>query len=188
MTVEDAIASGANDLISKPISTENLEHKLENLKRLINYTNKLSTHEELEHRKGIIAKDSFNELFLSAIDRAHRYAEVSFVVFITLKTDDKTFEHLCNKIRFIRRQSDVIGRVGKNHFGILLQRPQYESEPYDATTRFTEVLSQYVNDIEGEIPEIEIDLNLVEIPIGKSHIRTKVTDQETTVIHLAGDF
>ncbi len=178
---ESALAAGANDLISKPVSPQALEEKLDNMERLLKYTNQLAKEEEHSALRGVINKEAFNELFLSAIDRSHRYAERSFVVFISINTDDKTFETISNRIRYIRRQSDVIGRTGAKEFGILLQRPMYESEPFDATTRFTEVLSQHVSELEGA-PKVEIDLRLIEIPIGTRHIHTRVTPNETAVI------
>lgn len=180
---ESALAAGANDLVSKPISPMALEEKMDNMERLLRYTEQMAKVEEFQALRGIINKDAFNELFLSAIDRSHRYAERSFVVFISIETDDATFETLSNRIRYIRRQSDVIGRTGKCEFGILLQRPLYESEPFDATTRFTEVLSQHVSELEGNA-QVSIDLQLVEIPIGQRHIHTRVTPEETSVITL----
>lgn len=178
---EAALAAGANDLVSKPVSPQALEEKMLNMERLIKHTHQLAQPDSHEALRGVINKEAFNELFLSAIDRSHRYAERSFVVFIEIKTDKKTFEALSNRIRYIRRQSDVIGRTGVHEFGILLQRPIYESEPFDATTRFTEVLSQHVSELDGA-PDVEIDLRLVEIPIGQRHIHTRVTPQETSVI------
>ncbi len=182
----DALAAGANDLISKPISNQGLEDKFDNLDRLVGYVSRLNREEQFESQRGVINKEAFNELFLSAIDRAHRYAERSYVVFIDIKTDDKTFAEMCEKLRYIRRQSDVIGRTGKHEFGILLQRPQYESEPFDATTRFTEVLSQRVSELKDGT-DIEINLHLIEIPIGAAHIHTRVTQEETTVVSYSND-
>lgn len=180
----DAIAAGANDLVRKPISSQDLEEKLDNLDRLTGYIDNLAIVQDLSSQKGIINKQAFNELFLSAIDRAHRYAERSFIVFISITAQDDDFNRLCNKLRYIRRQSDVIGQTGAHEFGILLQRPQYESEPHDATTRFTETLNQYVSEEDG-FDSFEINLNLVEIPIGKSHIHTQITPDLVSVIHTA---
>lgn len=184
MSAEDAVAAGANDLIPKPVGTQELEEKLDNIDRLVKLIHKMEKSEDLPPQRGIINKDAFNELFLSAIDRAHRYAERSYVVFITIDAAGETLKHACEKLRYIRRQSDVIGRTGEKEFGILLQRPQYESEPYDATTRFTEVLSQFVSELE-EGHSIQMDLKLIEIPVGKQHIHTRVTEEETSVVEFS---
>jgi|AntRauTorcE11897_2_1112592.scaffolds.fasta_scaffold08277_3 CheY-like chemotaxis protein len=185
MTADDALAAGANDLIPKPINPQTLETTFDNLDRLCGYIAQLRHHEELPSRRGIINKDAFNELFLSAVDRSHRYAERSFIVFIAISAPPEACEALAERIRYIRRQSDVIGQTGPQEFGILLQRPLYESEPHDATTRFTEVLSQYVADLETS--SMQIDLHLVEIPFGKCHIHTRVTDEDTSVIYYNED-
>lgn len=184
MTAEDAVAAGANDIIPKPVGSQELEEKLDNLERLVKLIKKMEKKEDLPPQRGIINKDAFNELFLSAIDRAHRYAERSYIVFIEIDAEGETLTKACEKLRFIRRQSDVIGRTGEKEFGILLQRPQYESEPYDATTRFTEVLSQFVSDLD-EGAQIKMDLRLIEIPVGKRHIHTRVTEEETSVIEFS---
>lgn len=185
MSAADALAAGANDLIKKPVDPQLLEEKFDNLDRLVDYIAHLRQTEDLPPRRGIINKDAFKELFMSAIDRAHRYAERSYVVFITIDTDTESFEKVAQRLRYIRRQSDVIGQIGPKEFGILLQRPLYESEPYDATTRFTEVLSQYIDELGSAA--VKIDLNLVEIPIGKCHIHTRVTDQDSSVIYYNED-
>jgi PleD family two-component response regulator len=165
---ENALAAGANDIIHKPVSPQRLERKIANMRRLKHYIDALSIEDDLPAPRGVINKDAFNELFLSAIDRSHRYGERSFVVFINIHGEQKDFEAIAEKIRHIRRQSDVIGRTCKKQFGILLQRPMYDSEPMDAITRFTEVLTQRIEDV-GLSDRLSVDLCLVEVPFGRLH-------------------
>ena len=144
------------------------------MKRLTKCIDALGTEADFPSQKGIIGKDAFNELFLSAIDRAHRYAERSFVVFIDIDADDNSFDKIASKIRYIRRQSDVIGRSCEKQFGILLQRPMYESEPMDAMTRFAEVLTTQMQ--EAELDDlVKIDLTLIELPFGRKHNEINIT-------------
>ena len=181
MTQEDALNAGANDLIAKPVSPQDLNEKLDNLERIISYLARLRNAKDQSPQRGVINKSAFHELFLSAIDRAHRYGERSYTVFINITGNASACDTLGARLRFMRRQSDVIGQIGPCEFGILLQRPLYETEPYDAITRFSEVLGGYVNELE-EAADIKIDLQLIEIPIGTCHIHTEVATTGTTVL------
>ena len=170
-----ALSAGANDIIQKPVSPQALEEKLENMQRLMEYISALGHEDHFPSQKGVIGKDAFNELFLSAIDRAHRYAERSFIVFIDIHADDADFDKMAANIRYIRRQSDVIGRTCAKQFGILLQRPMYESEPMDAMTRFAEVLTRQMQETALSAP-VEITLTLVELPFGRLHNNIEITN------------
>jgi hypothetical protein len=69
----------------------------------------------------------------------------------------------------MRRQSDVIGRISQRDFGILLQRPQYESEPMDAINRFAETLDKFYQTFDNKAHAPQLRLSLVELPQGAQH-------------------
>ena len=66
----------------------------------------------------------------------------------------------------MRRQSDVSGRLRKEAFAILLQRPQYETEPIDAINRFSETLDKFYQGFENKDAAPKLHLQLVELPQG----------------------
>ena len=178
---EQAVLGGANDVINKPISRPDLADKIDNAERLLKLCKDLGDEEETKAVRGMIDKDGFNQLFLSGIDRSFRYGERSFIVFIELGNYDEVekavgkteaedmHDKLLGKLVFMRRQSDVIGRTGKNSFAIILQRPMYETEPMDAITRFAEVLGQFYTSYEGGEAAPKLHLFMVELPFGKFH-------------------
>ena len=130
---------------------------------------------------GMIGKAAFNQLFLSATDRAFRYGERSLIVFVRLMNHEKLqasiapeafdqlMEKLAKQMTYMRRQSDVIGRLGADDYAILLQRPQYESEPIDAINRFSEQLEKFCTAYDTGPVKPEIHLRLVELPQGAQH-------------------
>ncbi len=190
-TQADAIAAGTNDILNKPLDTRDLETKIENAERLIGLCQKLSHGPDMKSEGGAIGRNAFNQLFLSAIDRSFRYGERSLVVFITMdnynglvatkgqETADTTLKKLTEKIVFMRRQSDVIGRIAEHEYAVLLQRPQYETEPLDAMGRFSEVLDKFHNSFEDKEAAPKLTLSLLELPLGALHMEKHVPLAET---------
>ncbi len=174
---QSAMDEGVNDVISKPLDLSLLEEKISNASRLTTLISRLSdTAEDFPSAGGVIAKSAFNQLFLSAMDRADRYGEQSYVLFITMNNyhevnsvsdAEMASARLSQGLVLLRRQSDIIGQTAKNEFALLLQRPSYDQEPFEATNRFAEALSQ--NDsIVGEVNmKAKMDLALMELPSGK---------------------
>lgn len=185
-TQGDAIAAGTHDVLNKPLNARDLEIKIANAERLNDLCQRLSQGADIKSEGGAIGRAAFNQLFLSAIDRAFRYGERSLVVFITLDnyqgivatkgqgTADDTVQKLTEKLVFMRRQSDVIGRIGEHEFAILLQRPQYETEPLDAMGRFSEVLDKFYNGFADKEQAPRLSLSLVELPLGALHMEKRV--------------
>lgn len=176
-TTEDAITAGTNDILNKPLSTADLETKIANAERLTELSRHLAREDNVHSTGGMIGKAAFNQLFLSAIDRSFRYAERSLIVFITVTNHAEltaggteayveTFKKLTEKMTFMRRQSDVIGRLGADSFAVLLQRPIYESEPVDAINRFSEVLTKFHESFEDKSKAPKLNLKLIELPQG----------------------
>jgi DNA-binding response OmpR family regulator len=185
-TTEDAILAGANDVLLKPLSSQELDEKTGNAARLIAVSRMLAREDNVHSTGGMIGKAAFNQLFLSATDRAFRYGERSLIVFVTLCNRERLqasvppddfaalMEKLDRQMTFMRRQSDVIGRLGADDFAVLLQRPQYESEPVDAVNRFAEQLEKFCDTCGAGAVKPEIRLSLVELPQGAQHAERRV--------------
>lgn len=177
-TTEEAVLAGTNDVLLKPLSTSDLETKIGNAQRIIDILRQLAREDNVHSGGGMVGKAAFNQLFLSATDRAFRYGERSLVIFaevtnhaeISAATSEETAQdsmnRLAEKMTFMRRQSDVIGRLSDRSFGILLQRPQYESEPIDAINRFAETLDKFHHGFDNKAAAPRIHLRLVELPQG----------------------
>ena len=185
-TTEEAILAGCNDVLNKPFSTQDVETKIGNAERLMDFCRMLATTDDVHSSGGMIGKAAFNQLFLSAIDRAFRYGERSLIVFIEVTNHDDlikatgpeafetTIRNLTEKMTFMRRQSDVIGRLGKETFAILLQRPQYETEPIDAINRFSEVLDKFYQTFDDKRGAPKLHLRLFELPQGSERTDRRV--------------
>lgn len=174
---EDAIMAGTNDVLAKPFDPKDLENKIANAERLIALHSHLGTEDSIHSGGGMIGKAAFNQLFLSAIDRAFRYGERSLVIIVKVTNTAalrargdmeaaQTLTSLGESLGLTRRQSDVIGRTAVDQFGILLQRPMYESEPFDAINRFAETLDKFHYSFEDKAQAPHIELELIELPEG----------------------
>ena len=82
---------------------------------------------------------------------------------------DQVLKAIVSTLQGQVRSSDVIGRLGAKDFAILLQRPQFESEPQDALNRFSEVLDKFYHAHTDKTLAPEIELHLVEVPQGQLH-------------------
>lgn len=176
-TREDAIMAGTNDVLNKPFDMKDLENKIDNAERLIALHRHLGVEDNIHSGGGMIGKAAFNQLFLSAVDRAFRYGERSLVIIVKVTNTAalrergdmeaaQTLTNLGEKLGYTRRQSDVIGRIAVDQFGILLQRPMYESEPLDALNRFAETLDKFHHSFDDKQFAPHIELELIELPEG----------------------
>jgi PleD family two-component response regulator len=194
-TQDEAIRAGTNDILLKPVDNENLDKKMENAQRLTDLIKRIGDEsEDFPSAGGVIAKSAFNQLFLSAIDRADRYGEKTFVLFISIsnyqeiyETDgpyasDFTVAKMCQNLVRLRRQSDIIGQTAKNEYALLLQRPQYETEPVEAANRFAEALLKTDDIVSSGATDPRITIELVDLPVGERHI-VHVLGEEN---HLSG--
>ncbi len=178
---EEAILAGANDVLIKPFSSQDIDTKVGNAERLMEISRHLLKEDNMHSSGGMIGKAAFNQLYLSALDRSSRYGERSLIVFLEMTNHADilaaggeaaaaaTVAKLTEKMTFMRRQSDVIGRLGSCDFGIFLQRPQYETEPMDAINRFSEILDKFHGGFENKELAPKIILSLVELPQGALH-------------------
>jgi PleD family two-component response regulator len=187
-TQEEAIKAGTNDVISKPVSGEDLLVHIENAQRLIALVKHIGDDsEDFPSAGGVIAKSAFNQLFLSAMDRADRYGERTFIVFISvgnyrdiLEQDgpyaaDFSVAKLSQALVRLRRQSDIIAQTGPAEFALLLQRPQYETEPLEAANRFAEALTKEEDLVISGVSGVEFRVDLVDLPVGALHVSHTIT-------------
>lgn len=178
---EDAIKAGMNDVLAKPLDIEATLEKFQNAERLINVMRRIGDDsEDFPSAGGVIAKSAFNQLFLSAIDRAGRYGEHSYVLFISLDNyaeirqmdgpyaADYAAAKLSQHIVQLRRQSDIIGQTAKFEYSLILQRPAYESEPMDAANRFIEAMDKFDDILSSGAQAANIKISLLEVPVGLS--------------------
>ncbi len=184
----EAIQSGANTSISKPIDPDLLDTTIDNAKYLISLINRIGDErEDFPSAGGIISKSAFNQLFLSAIDRADRYGERTFIVFIGIanyqdiyesegaSAADYTVAKLSKFLGRLRRQSDIIAQTAKYEYALLLQRPIYETEPNEAANRFAEAINEF-DDLfgtDGIMPKVEV--KLIDLPVGSRIIEHSIT-------------
>ena len=181
---EEALKAGANDLLVKPVDPAALNQKLENAERLIELVRRIGDDsEDFPSAGGVIAKSAFNQLFLSAMDRADRYGERTFILQISLSNHKEILDldgayaaefavaKLCQYLVLLRRQSDIIGQTGKSEYSLLLQRPIYETEPVEAANRFAEQLVGFGDiDASGQTA-VEITVSLLDVPAGSEIIK-----------------
>lgn len=185
---EDAVKSGGNDLIAKPIDPTTLAVKIASAERLIDLVRRIGDDsEDFPSAGGVIAKSAINQLFLSAIDRADRYGERSFMLQIALSNykeirdldgpyaAEYAIAKLCQHLVLLRRQSDIIGQTAKNEYTLLLQRPIYETEPFEAASRFAESLSKFKDIVSSGAARVEITVSLVDVPAGELLISHTIT-------------
>ncbi len=179
LSVKEAIQSGANDVFSKPIDLESIQQKFQNADYLIKLVNRIGDDsEDFPSAGGVIAKSAFNQLFLSALERADRYAERTYILFISVSNYKEILEmdgayaadyavaKLSQYLVRLRRQSDIIGQTAKYEYALLLQRPQFESEPVQAADRFAQSLAQCEDIVSSGATPVEITVALAELPLG----------------------
>ncbi len=178
-----AIKSGANDALNKPIDPQALDNTVENAKYLTSLIKRIGDEsQDFPSANGIIAKSAFNQLFLSAIERADRYGERTFIVFIGISNYREILEgegasaanvaaaKLSKYLTRLRRQSDIIAQTETFEYALLLQRPQYESEPMDAANRFAEAVHNFDDLFQSEGMAPRAYVKLIELPVGSQLI------------------
>ena len=178
-TPEQALGFGFNDYLAKPFDLTLLDKKIENAQSFLNLTRHLRDGtEDFPSAGGIIAKSAINQLFLSCIDRADRYAELTYALFIGLDNfkqiavqsgpyeAEVAAARMAQHIVRLRRASDIIGQVSSNEYALLLLRPMNAQEPIEAAARFADSLSNCHDMLSKPNMNVEISVNLVEIPSG----------------------
>ncbi len=183
VTQEEAMRSGVNDVLLKPIDQIALDKIINNATRLSRMVAWMGdTREDYPNAGGVIAKSAFNQLFLSAIDRADRYGEPASLLTIgvdnykTVLQDDgvQASAYLASKLSHhlvrLRRQSDIIGQTGPAEFSLLLQRPQTPQEPVDAANRFAASISDLTDIASSGMCDAQISVRLINLPTGDERV------------------
>ena len=175
-----AVSRGCNDLLVKPLDVSALEEVIGNAERLNYYCEAFDQETqgaELDRSLGVLEREAFQQLFLSALDRGFRYGERNCVLFLHMKNlkdiaeksgedvAEEAMNACAKEISWIRRQSDVVGRVAYDTFSILMQRPIYETEVFDAFSRFTEKTKEFVEKMDAD-KKLDIALSVIELPYG----------------------
>ena len=132
----EAIKAGANGWLPKPLTADGLQGVVDDADRLITLVRRMGDEsEDFPSAGGVIAKSAFNQLFLSAIDRADRYGERSFLVFIGVRNDkalrdqggpyaaDYAAAKLSQYLVRLRRQSDIIAQTGRAEYCLFAAAP-----------------------------------------------------------------
>lgn len=182
------LAAGANDILVKPLVPAQIEEKITSARLLLDIQRQLNDpREDFPSGGGIIAKSAFCQLFLSALERADRYTERAYIMVIALRNynqikvmdgdyaADVAAATVAQQIARIRRQSDILGQIGKYEYALLLQRPAYADEPKDAALRFTDTLANSTELAKLTKIPIEILITLMEVPTGYSPAQHEIT-------------
>lgn len=175
-----AISAGCDAFISKPVSPKILDRHMEDAARFLTLYRQIGDKsEDFPNAGGVISRSAFNQIFLSSIDRAARYGELSHIVTISIENYGEisdmdgpyAAEYAISKIArhlvILRRQSDIIGQIGKNEYALLLQRPLVEQEPAEAAARFARALTD-IDDIayDGSTVPLVVCVRLITLPDG----------------------
>ncbi len=176
---DEALKSGANDVLVKPVDATQLQSMVDNAARLTKLIRRVGDeNEDFPSAGGVISKSAFNQLFLSGIDRADRYGEQTYLVFIGIENYKEILEmdgpyaldyasaKLSQYLVRLRRQSDIIAQTARSEYCLMLQRPLYETEPIEAANRFAEALRRLEDISSSNLTEVKVSVRLVNLPIG----------------------
>lgn len=189
---EDAMRAGVNHLLAKPLDQEALDGILVHAKRLSELVTWMGdVAQDFPSAGGVIAKSAFNQLFLSAMDRADRYGEPSSLLkigidnFQDIALDDgrQAADYVASKLAHhlvrLRRQSDIIGQTGDSEFCLLLQRPQTPQEPIDAANRFAASINELTDIASSGGASTHISVSLINLPTGEKSVEHTITHPGT---------
>ena len=190
ISAETFLEQGANAYLEKPAEQDKLEQILESGECLIDTIANLGDDSiDFPNAGGVIAKSAFNQLFLTSIERADRYGEFTYVLMIKvsnyadiLEKDgpyyaELTMAKLSQHIVNIRRQSDIIGQIGKNEYALLLLRPRSEKESVNAAKRLAKELAQMPSPRQSVESDPEITLHLIKLPMAE-----KIADHHCVLV------
>ncbi len=185
---QEALKLGCNDAMNKPLDITVLDERIGNAERLTKLIRRIGDDsEDFPSAGGVIAKSAFNQLFLSAVDRADRYGERTFMLFISVSNykeirdndgayaADYAVAKLSQYLVLLRRQSDIIGQTSKYEYALMLQRPVYDTEPVEAANRFAESLGGCDDIVSSGSMPVEVTVTLLDVPVGAKVIEHVIT-------------
>lgn len=179
-----ALKAGANDFLAKPFETQKLQKYLDNAKLFKDLVKELGdSQKQFPYHKGIISNSALNELFLSSLERTSRYIEASALLFFFLKNSEQiqqdfgddireqATQWMANHVIRLRRQSDIMAQIDDSKFVILIPRPEYSREPFDAAQRFRASFMQHpgtdIPEHAGKKIDLRVNVSVIEIPGSK---------------------
>lgn len=189
---QKALAGGCNDHLQKPFDSVQIQKKIEAAERLGRLVSRLSDErEDFPSKDGVIAKSAFNQLFISCLDRADRYGEQSYIIFVKIRNFAEIVANegqsglsgpsdaLKKYITRIRRLSDIAGQISVHEFALLLLRPAREDEPFLAANRFSELLQDFHDLISCGKTNVELTVSLVSLPAAQVLVEHTITGKAT---------
>ncbi|HEY8964758.1 MAG TPA: DNA-binding response regulator, partial [Alphaproteobacteria bacterium] len=121
------------------------------------------------------------------LDRADRYGEGSFLIFVNVdnlaeiaekdgaEAAAKVADNLRRTISRTRRLSDIAGHIEQGRFSLLLLRVMKEDEPFLAANRFAEALKENHDLISTSETKAILKVWLLGIPSGEIAVEHVVT-------------
>jgi len=180
LDLRDVRIQGANDGLAKPVDVDEFKKRLENVGNLNRLIVRLSDEKgDFPSRDGVIAKSAFYQIFISCLDRADRYGEVSFLTFARVENideirrdhgdaiADETNENLKRYVMQTRRLSDIAGRTDDNEICLMLVRPGSDDEHILAFNRFSQSMAEYCELISVNKIKTEVKIYMMELPTGE---------------------
>lgn len=180
MSVDELQKVGCNDFLAKPFNSEQVLEKARNAQRIVQAARMMADDsDDFPSADGIIAKSAFNQLFITCLDRADRYGEHSYVIYVDLENlaeieandgkeaADLAADNLRKAVSRTRRLSDIAGHVGRATFCLLLLRPPREDEPFLAANRFAEALAHIHEGIPTTQTKPVVKISLLAVPTGE---------------------
>lgn len=192
---QKALAGGCNELLPKPLDMVAVEQKVESAVRLGQITKQLADEStDFPSKEGVIAKSAFNQLFRACLDRADRYGEQSYMIFVRISNHDEIINKegvdalnkcalaLRKYLSRIRRLSDICGHTESYEYTLLLLRPAKEDEPFLAANRFAETLQEYHDLISLSQTPAEISVSLFTAPAGDVLVEHSFNKKSVSVV------
>jgi PleD family two-component response regulator len=168
---QEVVRCGLNDMIAKPFDWQDVQRKMVNAERLIDFMRRLRETDDIATTGMTFSKRSFYKLVLSALDRAYRYGEQAYLLMIRInnleaiaqRSGPAAAQSLLDMtgtyLTKLHRMSDFLGRTDQAEHALLLLRPAVDTEPQDAAERFTIAMREFQAQLTGpDRPEYAIEL------------------------------
>jgi len=180
LSKEEAFKFGATDFLAKPVDDETLRKTIVNLQNLSQFQTQLQDDSiDFPSKDGVISKSAFLQIFISALDRADRYGEKTFLTLATISNiddiraqyGDAMADEICQNLKKytmrIRRLSDIAGHTAVNQLCLMLMRPANDQEPQMAIERFADSMAEYAELISVGDAKAVVNVKMMAIPSGQ---------------------
>lgn len=181
MTYEHAVQGGANDLLRKPLEREALLEIADNADRFSSFQYKLGIPSPVLTGDGgeIIGRDSFAQIFRSALERAKRYNTRPYMLLVAISNHDamtrdggaQSAAAAVEKLRLLLlrqyRLSEIIAHTDTAEYAIFLENVERADKALAAAERFAKSFFNSKSDLNVSPSISEIKLELIELPTAK---------------------